>query len=266
MQEQKNMSDEIYTFALKNTLSEIKNICPTVSHTFIFTKDNKIIAADQNTTEETLNNAVNAIKAIIERANTISGIETVTLHSTNGQANITRINNFYLTTITSKETDEKYVNTLTQVLVPIVLKLVAKIHPASLCNDAFTMENAESAEFREKEPPMEETNATEPESEPLLPEPPVNQFIIDNLNGLLAPSDTVRIDNTIITQWKKLYPNKKLEKVDAETLNGKTTRCKFKPIKDSKYEGKGIIQMPEKIQLTLQTKKGELVMVKPVIE
>ena len=43
-------------------------------------------------------------------------------------------------------------------------------------------------------------------------------------------------------------------------------RCKFKPLKDQKLEGKGIIQMPEKAQLTLQTKKGALVMVKPVIE
>jgi hypothetical protein len=63
-----------------------------------------------------------------------------------------------------------------------------------------------------------------------------------------------------------LYGDKKIEEVDVETLNGKTTRCKFKPIKDSKHEGKGVIQMPEKIQLTLQTTKGGLVMVKPVVE
>ena len=260
------MSDEIYTFALKNTLNEIKNACPTVSHAFIFTKDTKIIAADENTTDAAVHSAIDALNAIIERANTIGDIETVTFHSTNSQVNITRINNFYLTTITSKETDQNYVNTLTQVLVPIVLKLVAKIHPAPIGEDAFTIEKPEPTEPSEKEPPTEETNATEPEFESLLPKPPVNQLIIDNLNGILAPSDTVRIDNAVITQWKKLYPNKKIEKVDAETLNGKTTRCKFKPIKDSKYEGKGIIQIPEKIQLTLQTKKGELVMVKPVIE
>jgi hypothetical protein len=259
------MSDEIYAFALKNTLKEIKNICPTVSNAFIF-EGAKVIAADENTTEETLNSAVNAIEAIIKHANAVGDIETVTLHSTNGKANVTRINNFYLTTITSKEADEKYVNSLTQVLVPIVLKLVAKIHPAPIGYDAFTMAKPEPTEPSEKEPPTEETITTEPELEPLLPKPPVNQFIIDNLNGILAPSDTVRIDNTVITQWKKLYPNKKIEKVDAETLNGKTTRCKFKPIKDSKYEGKGIIQIPEKIQLTLQTKKGELVMIKPVVE
>ncbi|MCJ7763111.1 hypothetical protein MUP38_06640 [Candidatus Bathyarchaeota archaeon] len=252
------MSDEIITFALKNTLNEIKNTYPTITNAFIF-KNSKILAADETTDEDTAHSTVDAFNAIIERANAVGGIETVTIHSTNGKANITRINNLYLTTITSEETDEKYVNTLTQVLVPIVLKLVAKIHPASLSEDIFALEEpAESS--------MEETTTTEPEPDALLPKPPVNQFIIDNLNGILAPQDTVRIDKTVIAQWKKLYPNKKIEKVDAETLNGKTTRCKFKPIKDSKHEGKGIIQIPEKIQLTLQTTKGELVMIKPVVK
>jgi len=76
----------------------------------------------------------------------------------------------------------------------------------------------------------------------------------------------VRIDNQAILQWKELYGDKEITEVDVETLNGQTTRCKFKPIKDSKLEGKGIIQVPQKIQLTLQTSQGELVMVKPVVD
>jgi hypothetical protein len=243
------MSNEVYAFALKNTLNEIKNVCPDISNTFIF-KDGKILAKDENTDEETINRTVDAFDAITERANTIGGLESVTFHGANGRVNIACINDFYLATIASKEADEKYVNTVTRVLVPIVLKLVEKIHPASIDDDTFTMEQ-----------PEPEVNP-----EPLLPEPPVNQFIVENLSGLLVPSDTVRIDSAVIVQWKDLYADKKIEEVDVETLNGKTTRCKFKPIKGSKHEGKGIIQIPEKIQLTLQTKKGELVMVKPVVE
>jgi hypothetical protein len=254
------MSDETGTFALKNTLNEIKNAYPTITNAFIF-KNAKTLATDENTDKTTIHSAVDAFNAIIKRANAVDGIETLTIHSTNGKANITHINNLYLATITSEETDEKHVNTLTQVLVPIVLKLVVKIHPASLSEDIFALEEPEPAELS-----MEENTTTEPEPDALLPKPPVNQFIIDNLNGILAPQDTVRIDKAIIAQWKKLYPNKKIEKVDAETLNGKTTRCKFKPIKDSKNEGKGTIQIPEKIQLTLHTTKGELVMVKPVVK
>ena len=252
------MSDEIITFALKNTLNEIKNTYPTITNAFFF-KNAKTVAADENTDEATVHNAIDALNAIIKRAKAIGGIDAVTFHGTNGKANLTRINNSYLTTITSKETDEKHINTLTKVLVPIALKMVVKIHPASLAADFYARE--EPAETQ-----MEEAAATEPETDSVLPKPPVNQFIIENLSSIFASQDTVRIDKEVISQWKKLYPNKRIEKVDAETLNGKTTRCKFKPIKDSKHEGKGIIQMPEKIQHTLQTKKGELVMVKPVIE
>jgi predicted regulator of Ras-like GTPase activity (Roadblock/LC7/MglB family) len=285
------MNNQVYAFALENTLNEIEKVCPEVSNTFIFKEDGKIIARDKNTDEETINRTVGAFNALTERANTMGGLESVTIHDANGQVNITFIEDFYLATVTSKEADEKYVNALTRVLVPTVLKLIEKIHPASV--DSATLATLEpepawgsdvdkiigGTEDLEKELPAEETDMTEPEPEPieeesdsevnpepLLPEPPVNQFIVENLGGLVIPSDTVRIGTAVIEQWKNLYSDKKIEEVDVETLNGKTTRCKFKPIKDSKYEGKGIIQMPQKIQHTLKTTKGELVMVKPVVK
>jgi predicted regulator of Ras-like GTPase activity (Roadblock/LC7/MglB family) len=285
------MNEQVYAFALENTLNEIEKVCSDVSNTFIFKEDGNIIAKDKNTDEEIINRTVGAFKAITERANSIGGLESVTIHDANGQVNITCIEDFYLATITSKEADERYVNTLTRVLVPTVLKLIEKIHPASI--DSATLATLEhepawdndvdkiigGIEDREEELPVEETDATEPEPEPieeesdsevnpepLLPEPPVNQFIVENLGGLVIPSDTVRIGTAVIEQWKNLYSDKKIAEVDVETLNGKTTRCKFKPIKDSKHEGKGIIQMPQKIQHTLQTTKGELVMVKPVVK
>ena len=282
------MNNEVYTFALKNTLNEIKNVCPTVSNTFIF-KEGKILANDKDTNEETATHTAQAFDAITERADALGGLETVTIQGANGRVNIACINDFYLTTVASKEADEKYVNTLTRVLVPTVLKLVEKIHPGSIDDETLTTltpepegendtnETTGDTEDYEKEQPKEETVTIEPEpiqeqpepevnAEPWLPEPPVTQFIVENLGGLLVPSDTVRIDNAVIAQWKELYGDKKIEEADLETLNGKTGRFKFKPIKDSKHEGKGIIQMPEKIQLTLETAKGELVMVKPAIE
>jgi hypothetical protein len=104
------------------------------------------------------------------------------------------------------------------------------------------------------------------ETETLPPEPPVNQLIVENLGGLLVPSDTVRIDSEMLSQWAELSEDTKIEKVEVETFDGKTTRCKVKPIKDSKYKGKGIIRTPEKIRLNLEVKKGELVRVKPVVD
>ena len=118
----------------------------------------------------------------------------------------------------------------------------------------------------EKEFAAEENVATQTEPEWPLPKPLVNQLMVATLRGLRAPSDTVRIDNAVVMQWKNQYADRKIEEVEVEALNGKTTCCKFKPTKDSKGEGKGLIQMPEKIKLALQTRRGELVMVKPVIE
>jgi hypothetical protein len=280
------MNNEVYAFALRNTLNEIKNAVPDVSNTFIF-KDGKILAKDDTTNEENINRTIHAFNAITERAEAIGDLQTVTFQGSKARVNIVCQNDFYLTTVASKEVDEKYVATLTRVLIPTVIKLVDKIHSASADDDTLTTVNPEhviendtegatdNAENCEKELPVEDAAPTEtfeeqpaPEvdTEPLLPEPPVTQFIVENLGGLLVPSDTVRIDTAVITQWNDLYGDKQIEEVDVETLNGRTTRCKFKPIKDSKFAGKGIIQMPEKIQLTLETAKGELVMAKPVVE
>jgi len=280
------MNNNVYAFALKSTLDEIQGACPDVSNTFIF-KDGKILAKGETTDENTANLTINAFDSITERAATMGGLETVTIQGAKGRVNITCMNDFYLTTVLSKKADEKYVNTLIQVLIPTVIKLVEKIHPISADDETLTVETepaeeeaaeeeTESTEEAENESveeeetattePIEEEETPEVDDEPLLPEPPVTQLIIENLGGLLVPSDTVRIDKALITEWNDLYGDKKIEEVDLETLDGKTTRCKVKPIKNSKHKEKGIIQMPEKIQLTLEVTKGELVMVKPVIE
>jgi hypothetical protein len=291
------VSNEVYAFALKSTLNEIQNACPDVTSNFIF-KDGKILAKNKNAKEEAATQTIDAFDAITERAEIIGDVETVTIRSAEGKVNITAMNDFYLATVSSKEADEKHVNTLTRILIPIVIKLSEKIQPASTDNETITTdqfepeeedaeeateeivdETADEAEDNENEQldEEEETAITEPEEEPeqtepevddelLLPEPPVTQLIVENLGGLLVPSDTVRVDQEVIKQWNELYGDNKISEVEVEALNGKTTRCKFKQIKKSKDTGKGIIKMPEKIQLTLETSKGELVTVKPVVE
>ncbi|MDI6805126.1 MAG: hypothetical protein QMD20_00500 [Candidatus Bathyarchaeia archaeon] len=249
------MNNEVYAFALKNTLNEIRNVCPDITHTFMFTEDGEILAADENTHEKTIIQVIDAFDGILEKAEKIGGVEGITLEGSKGRVNVSCIKDIYFATVTSRKADINYVNTVTRVLIPTVLKLLEKIYPTPLKNTP--------------PPPKIEPEKTEKppiEPEPLLSELPVNQLIVENLGGLLVPSDTVRIDNEILSQWEKLYEDRKIEEVEIETFNGKTTRCKVKPIKDSKYEGKGVIQMPEKVQLALEIKKGELVRAKPVIQ
>jgi hypothetical protein len=63
-----------------------------------------------------------------------------------------------------------------------------------------------------------------------------------------------------------MYDDREIEEVEIATFGGKSARCKVRPIKDAKFESKGLVQIHEKVQFTLEIKKGELVRVKPVIE
>jgi len=275
------MDDEVYSFALKNTLNEVRNICPDITNTFMFKEDGEIIVGDENTPEKTIVRVIDAFDTIMEKAEAIGDVEGITLEGDKGRLNVLHMNELYLAIVTSRKADINYVNTVTRVLIPTVLKLLDKISsPTPRKNNppltkreiktAIVEEDEEtSKEFEETATEeVEETIKPEikSEPEPSLPEPPVNQLIVENLGGLLVPSDTVRIDNKILSEWEELYEGKRIEEVEIETIDGKTTRCKVKTIKESKYEGKGIMQMPEKIQLALEIKKGELVRVKPIVE
>ena len=277
------MDNEAYTFALKNALNEIRNVCPDITNTFMFREDGEIIVGDENTPQKTMVHVVDAFDGIFEKADAIGGVECITIEGSNGKVNVSWLNDLYFVTVASRKADMNYVNTVTRVLIPTVLRLLEKICPTPLkSNLPLTKTKRQPKipmvkELEKPEPvaePVEETVMEEPKEtveaetkhEPLLSEPPVNQFIVESLGGLLVPSDTVRIDSEILSQWEELYEGRKIEEVEIGTFDGKTMRCKVKTIKDSKYELKGIMQIPEKIQLALEIRKGELVRAKPIIE
>ena len=275
-----NMDSEIYSFALKTTLNEIQNLCPDIKNSFIFKEDGEIVAGDENTPEKTIVRVIDSFDGILEKAEALGGVEGITLESSKGRVNVCCMNGFYFVTVTMANADKNYVNTITRVLVPTVLKLMEKISSAPLKNESRepeprseihipeTMAKPTGEMSTEELKPERPTRILEPETKPelTLPEPQINQLIVENIGGLLVPSDTVRIDNETLLQWQELYEDRKIEEVEIETFGGQSTRVKVKPIKDSKFEGKGIVQMPEKVQNALEIRKGELVRVKPVIE
>lgn len=273
---------QIYSTAFKSTIDEVKKVIPQISNSFIFEKNLDIFTKDDETSEESIKKLVESFNKVTEKADCLDGLETFTIQGTNGQVNISCTNNFYFTTISSYEADEKTLNTLTTVLVPTIIKLVDQItqsHGLQDNNKQFTndnnYENTVFPEDKDESPqpttqqlhqPITQSFTTPVDPEPLLPEPPINQFMVEKISGLMVSSDTVRIDKETITGWSDIYNDKQIPTVIIEALNGKKANCKFKPIKDSKYFGKGIIQIPEKIMDALELTKGELIMVKPVIE
>ncbi len=279
LKEVKHMDSEVYSFALKNTLNEIHEVCPGIKNLFIFRENGEILAGDEKTAEKSIVRGIDALDGMLEKAEAMDGVERMVFEGRKGRLNVSHMNDLYIVTVTGKDADVNYIGDITQILMSTVLKLVKKISPASTDGDLEEVEEEpeesivehveEDTEELAGEPEtteQEEHEESETEPESILPKAEVNQFIVENLGGLLVSGDTVRIDNDILLKWKEMYEDRKIEEVEIETFGGKSTRCKLKPIKDAKYEGKGIIQTPEKIQTILEIRKGELVRVKPVIE
>lgn len=267
------MDYKVYSSALKNALNEIQNICPHIKKSFIFREDGEIIAGDKKTSKKAMVHVINAFQGILEKAESIGDVEDVTIKGNKGRVDISCMNNLYLVTVTSRKADMKYVTTVTRVLIPTLLKRLEEIRPTPLKREGppleiepeipMAKESEESIEKTAEETVIEES---EIETEPLPPEPPVNQFVVENLGGFLVPSDTVRINSETLSKWEETYKGRRIGEVEIETFAGKTTRCKVNPVRDSKYYGGGIIRIPEKLQRMLEIKKGELVRVKPVVE
>lgn len=269
----------MYSPALKHTLDEMQKVCPDIKNAFVLAQNHELIAKDENTPQKTITRVMDIFDEMLEKAEAIGGIEDLIIECTNGRVNVSHMDEIYLVTVNSKKADPSYVHTVTHVLVPIVLRLLEKLNPAPLNKspprieaepeepDIERAEETVTQNVEELQMAKSEERAESAEkSEDTLPEPPVSQFIVEDLKGLLAPSDIVRVDNKVIEQWYELFEDRIIEEVDIETFTGKSIRCKVKPIKDSKLDGQGKIQIPGKVQLELQSRKGELVRVKPVIE
>ena len=277
--------NDVYAIALQNALGEMRNACPDIQHAFIFKETGEIVAGDAETPQKVIVRVLDAFNDIFNRAEAIGGVEIVTLKCGGGTVALHSFGEHNLVIVTSANADLKYINTLTRVLIPTVLKLLEKISPTPLKNipaqqspptplpiptlkgETETPKVDESLkEAGAEEPIIEKPKEEEIKTEAPSFEVPATQLIVENIGGLLVPSDTVRIDNETLTQWESMLEGKKVEYVEIETFDGKTTKCKVKPIKNSKYFGKGVVQIPEKMQLTLEIKRGELVRVRPIIE
>lgn len=257
------MSNDVYTLALRNALTEIGNACPEVKTSVLLDKEATIIAGDSKTPKDALEKVAESFMRA--HAHTIEGLDALTIESTKGKVYISRVNDLYLTMITSKDIDMKYLATVARVLIPTVMKLLDSFGPTplkpSILSHASDLEEELQGEIEESE----NNEIDEQEEAKQEPELPSSQLIVESFGGLLVRSDTVQISEDIMAQWEDLLDGKEIELVEVESFNGKTSQCKFKRVDDSKLENKAVIRIPEKLCNTLDIKKGELVRVKPII-
>ena len=132
-----------------------------------------------------------------------------------------------------------------------------KIEPKTVVIEEAKQSMAEPVEDTLKEEP-EAKIEPQTKTETLNTEDSGNQFVVEDPGILYTSwSGTVFINKETISGW-----GGKIEQVDIQTDAGQKMRFKVTPSEDPR---KGIILIPDKIQSTLEVKKGELVIVEPII-
>jgi virulence-associated protein VapD len=79
------MNRELYAVALNNALKEIKKAYPEIHHSFIFSNNSNIIAADTETDQETMKKIQEAFEKIKENSKVIGDIKKFQINSKNGK-------------------------------------------------------------------------------------------------------------------------------------------------------------------------------------
>jgi hypothetical protein len=254
---------EVYANALQTIIGEFKNVSPEIVSSFIFLLNGQVIARDGDISTDMEKKVISTVEDIREQGKRLGSLETLTIQGAEGQLNITSIGSLCLVTVSSRAADRKIIKTLTQVIVPTVVKLAEELAPELAKNKP--LQNVE-LELPVEAPTLEEYAAkasTVFSSQALIPDAPVNQFIVEKIGGFMVAADTVRVDSELVSKWSDLYGGLEIKAVEIKTFEGKTVACKFKPIKEA---NSGVIQIPEKLLQALQTSKGNLVTVKPVVE
>ena len=257
---------EAYSNPIQTIIDEIRTLSPETTNVLIFRNNGQTIANTQTGTENQTKKFVANFANISVQAQAIGGIENFTIQVAESQLNIIAVDDCFLVTVSSQTANQEILRAITKVVVPTVVRLVNQIDVKAKELEEKPYEELAMSASKEAKPTNEPTPEIQQPFEPFLPKTPTNQFMVEKINGFMVAADTVRIDGEILEQWSNLYEGKQFSTVIIEALDGKKTTCKFRPIKDAKNSAKGIIQIPEKILQTLQTEKGNLVMVKPVIE
>lgn len=192
---------EAATSALQVVIGEFKNISPEFNRALVFKNNGEVLACNESIiTESRVKTIAAAFNEIAVQAEVIGGVETLAIQGVGSKLNIASVNNRYVATVSSLAADEKMVKALTCVIVPTVIKLLDQIVPASPDNlsvDAAEPEfkGVEEAVQPPQEPTfMEQASDAEVSSEADFRKPPVNQFMVQKIGGLLVSSDVVRVD------------------------------------------------------------------------
>ena len=236
------MNREPYAISLNSALTEIKKAYPGILHSFLFTNTGLTIAKDLETNEEVIQNVLESFDDLKGKTKKIGNINNFSVTGKNGKMFLSNIDDMHLVLVTSKNVDESQIHSITKIIIPTILK---------------TVETLVSSHLQSK---------------------PEKQLIVDTISGFFA-GDTVQIDKETLIDWTNTLDTDQIEKtkltkeenadsidqVKIETFAGNSVLCKVKEITDPKLKVKNLIRIPKKICESLVIKKGDQVLVKPIL-
>ena len=82
------MNSDAYSLALKNALTEIRNICPDIRTSFLFDKEATIVAGDAETSEATIKDVVGSLEGILSKVDTMEGLNSLVVEASKGNVHI----------------------------------------------------------------------------------------------------------------------------------------------------------------------------------
>jgi hypothetical protein len=234
------MNRDPYAIALHSALTEIKSAYPEIHHSFLFEKNGSIITEDSEADEKIKKTLQESLENLKEKAKIIGDLKNFGIDGENGKLTISNINEMYLVLVSSKHFTETQIYSITNVIIPTIIKTMETLSP------------------------------------PRLQSKSEKKLVVDTLGGFFA-GDSVQIDSDTLMEISKDVdqhsrlndeptgePNirEMLNHIKIETFAGNSTLCKVKEISDQKLTGKNMIRIPEKLCKTLELKKGDLVKVK----
>ncbi len=266
------MNEEIYNIALKSALTEVQNVCKGIKWSFIFTKDGTIISGnDDKTFGPEITKAASSFQSLTEKA--VGGLDLLSINGNKGNVHVFSIDDRYLASGTSKQTNIAYMRSIARIVFPTILRVlenstgsIREPGPTPLKSLPPKPIEEEAIEVEEGEPAKPDEEVEKAKEVKALPSVPSQQLIVEKLGGLLVRADTVQVDSEVLEQWSTILGVREVSEVEIESFGGKMAQCKVKTIGDRKLEGKGLIRIPEKTSQTLEIKRGELVRVKPIVQ
>jgi len=109
---------------LQTIVDEYSNLSPQTSNVFIFRKHGEMIAANQATNEDQTKPAIANFADLAVKTDLIGNLESLTINGVSDQLIISIIDGLYLATVSSKKANPKTLSSLSQVLIPTIVRLI----------------------------------------------------------------------------------------------------------------------------------------------